>query len=157
MKTLKKSIVLLLCLITITSFSQTEVKPDERFKTELKSFKTEYYYGLYSNIMYSAYQYPSIRDGFYTVGFFLRYTDLITLYEELINISKMDDGEYKLSVKMENITMVKKVKTNLYFKCLRYSTTNYKPYYNYNKKITTKYLESDLEIIKTKFINYKNL
>lgn len=149
------TLMLLINGIVMTQ-ERIENKNEERFKTELKTFKVKFINGYYSNTLGQGYQYPAIRDGFYTVGFFLRYDNLVKLYEELINISKGEDGaEYKLSVKMTNIKRVKKSGNKLIFECLWYSS-NYKPYYSYTKKIKIKHLESDLHIIKEKFVNYNN-
>jgi len=147
---------LVMCLITMSMASQTKVEQKESFKTELKTFKVEFYNGYYRNTLKRAYQYPTIKSGYYTVGFNFSYENLITLYEELINISKSSDGEYRLSIRMKNIHGVKKVGDKIFFKCLYYGSTNYKPYYSYTKKIKIKNLENDLQIIKEKFINYNN-
>lgn len=156
---MKKVIMLCLmtCLMAMVSFGQKKVEKNEEFKTTLKTFKVEFVNGYYSNNLGEGYRYPAIRKGFYTVGFFLRYDDLIKLYEELINISKGEDGaEYILSVKMKNIKGVKKKGNKIQFKCLWYGSTNHNAYYSYTKKVKTKHLESDLQIIKEEFLNYNN-
>ena len=149
--------LIIVSVFSFASISQTKVEKKEEFKTELKTFNVDFRDGYYSNTLGQGYQYPAIRKGFYTVGFFLRYDDLIKLYEELINISKGEDGaEYELSVKMKNIKGAKKKGKKIQFKCLWYGEKNHDPYHSYTKKIKSKHLESDLKLIKEKFVNYNN-
>jgi hypothetical protein len=143
-----------LFLFCFISFSQNKVPIKEVFTTDLKTFKVEFNDGFYSNNISTGWRYPAIKQDFYTCGFFLRYESLIKLYEELIAISNSEDGEYILETKLNNIRHVKKAGKRLHLETLGY--LNNHPYYSYQKRIQTKYLEDDLNLILTVFKNYNN-
>jgi hypothetical protein len=167
MKKVKLMIMTLMMCLTGIGFGQ-ELKKDvpKSFKTELKTFNVELKKGDYHDYYYSrfeyGYEYPSIKKGYFEIGFSLKYKDLVKLYEELINIKNGIEGEYKLSVKLNNIVGVKRKGNKLIFECLYYS--DYTLYRGYRVtvwsfasqsmspktiKCSLKYLESDLELIKS--------
>lgn len=157
MKSIKVMMMaLMMCLFVNMAIGQTKVVEEVKVKTELKTFNFEFSNGYYVNTLYTGYQYPSIRSGFYSVGFFLRYEDLVKLYEELITVSEAEDGEYKLTIRTKDIISFKKKGNKILMKTLFYSSTNYSPYHYYKYKITTKYLKEDLQIVKTTLKGFNN-
>ena len=46
----------------------------------------------------SGYEYPTIKEGFYSYGIFTRLNDLTKFYSELSNLENQEDGLYKLSL-----------------------------------------------------------
>lgn len=145
---------LVMSLMVVVSFGQEKIEKKEKFKTELTAFNVEFSDGYYVSTLKRGYQYPSIKKGFYTVGFFLRYNELVKLYEELINVSNSEDGEYRLSVNLKGIRNVKKNGDVIELETKYF--INHNAYYKYSDKIYIKHLESDLKLIKEEFVNYNN-
>lgn len=109
----------------------------------------------YSHTLYSGYKYPKIKEGFYIQNIFVNGDGLINFYKELIKISKMEDGKYKLSKEYGDVSKVNKKRNKIKMYFITYY--NYKPYEGTNAMgivgtVKIKFLEEDLKKIE----NYIN-
>jgi hypothetical protein len=99
-----KSLLLSLSLVLVSvCYSQTKVVTKEKEYLELQTLKYEIYYGstntkYYTYTFMSGYEYPTIREGYYSYGIFTRLSDLTKFYTELSNLETQEDGLYKLSL-----------------------------------------------------------
>ena len=136
---MKKLIFLsLLNLIVTFSFAQTKVE-STKINLKLKTFKFVEEGG-HISARYCGYVYPTIQADFQCVGFFGGLDELKKYYQELINISESEDGEYKLSRNYDDsYKLIKKGNK------IEISFTSDGFYYF--KKISTKNLKIDLELL----------
>ena len=99
-----KSLLLSLSLVLVCiANAQTKVVTKEKEYLELQTLKYEIYYGTdntkyYTYTFMSGYEYPTIKEGFYSYGIFTRLNDLTKFYSELSNLENQEDGLYKLSL-----------------------------------------------------------
>jgi hypothetical protein len=99
-----KSLLLSLSLVLVSvCYSQTKVVTKEKEYLELQTLKYEIYYGsdntkYYTYTFMSGYEYPTIREGYYSYGIFTGLSDLTKFYTELSNLETQEDGLYKLSL-----------------------------------------------------------
>ena len=96
----------LLFLLTQSVFSQEKINEKEEQVLDLKTLDFELYYGIsnnyYDHVFFEAYEYPTIREGYYMVKIFESLDGLIIFYTELSNLSTFEDGKYKLSTKLSS-------------------------------------------------------
>jgi hypothetical protein len=105
-----KRLLIILLALCLNTFANSQVKIEEEKKEylELNTLKYEIFKGpsggtYYVHTFYSAYEYPTIKEGFYTVGIFTSFEGLVTMYTELANLENLEDGLYKLSMKDKKI------------------------------------------------------
>ena len=113
MKSLKIMMMTLMLLINGVVMTQERIIEKQNKVLRLKTMNFEVIEGTngtnyYSHLLYSGYKYQNIKKGFYSQRIFVNGDDLINFYKELIKISKMDDGIYKLSKKYGDVSKVNK-------------------------------------------------
>lgn len=106
---MKNVILLLMMIISFVSLSQEKLTPKVDTKLKLKTFvfdmiKSDYDTNTtyYEYKFFEGYEYPNIREGFYSVKIFTSIDGIKTFYKELENITKSDDGQYKLSLRLSS-------------------------------------------------------
>jgi hypothetical protein len=138
--------------VTTLSLCQVKQPPKEKFRTALKTFKVDFDNGRYWTQLEDGYEYPAIKKGYYSVGFYLTHKELLSFYEELLNIKNSEDGVYNTSRPyMDKVRGYKKSGDKIHLDIYRANAG-----YDYRKRIDTKYLESDIALIKEEFMSYKN-
>jgi len=158
MKNLKVMMVMLFALITTFSFGQERVEKHTNDILNLKTLDFEVIKSTsdtyYKHVIYSGYKYPTIREGFYSQSIFVRGDELIDFYQELIRISVMEDGIYKLSKKYGSVSKVKKTqnKIKMYYTAYYNSKPVESVASGFVGKAKIKFLKEDLKTIE----NYIN-
>ena len=101
---MKNLLIILAVTLSSYSFGQTKVEQEQKQYLILNTMTYEMIHGRYDSTnyyytytFYSGYKYPTLQEGFYTVGLFLTKTTLLLLYTELSNLETLEDGLYKLS------------------------------------------------------------
>lgn len=157
--------VVLITLITTFAFGQELIEEKENEVIDLQTLDFEVIISdtndanvYYSHTIYSGYKYPTIKEGFYRQSIFVRGDELIDFYEEMIRVSNMQDGTYKLTKKYGDISKVEKKRNKIKMYYITYH--NQKPFEGTNAMgfvgtVKIKFLEEDLELIK-KWVNHYN-
>lgn len=112
MKAIKSMFVSLLMMVSFNSFSQVKINEPVKEIVDLQTLDFEVeksgQYTYYVNTLYATYKYPTIKEGYYTIGIWEELDGLINLYQQLVNVSTMSDGEYQLTGKYTKYDVTKK-------------------------------------------------
>jgi hypothetical protein len=104
-----KYLLLTFVFTTVTNilFGQTMVLPDEKEQLVLESLSYEIRRPdaksvYYKHTFLTGYDYPAIKQGYYSIGIYEPLSGLITFYKEMSNLKDQVDGVYMLTIKTSN-------------------------------------------------------
>ena len=100
MKNILKATLFL--FVVNSSFSQEKIIEQVEQSLTLKTMTFTLSNDYYEHNFFSAYEYPTITEGYYSVNLFLNFDGLVKFYTELSNLSNLEDGKYNLSTKLSS-------------------------------------------------------
>jgi hypothetical protein len=101
---MKKLLIALVVLASTFSFGQVKVEPKQTqylilntLTYEMVPMQRDSSLHYYTHTFTTGYEYPNIKQGYYSIGVFFTKANLLQFYQELSNLENLEDGTYKLS------------------------------------------------------------